>query len=138
LALDVQACVEVGSNDETTSVINALSAIFKIFTWIKAKKRLLIQSTNLSERIPMKHKFLLPLALIFLLLPVTSQAEGKDFEEEVAFLELIQGYYNLVESTQNRCTLIRRVQRFCISLPSRRSTRSEGKRSELLRFWKRP
>ena len=49
----------------------------------------------------MKHKFLLPLALIFLLLPVTSQAEEEDFEEEVAFLELIQGYYNLVESTHS-------------------------------------
>ena len=47
----------------------------------------------------MKHKFLLPLALMFLLLPVTIQAEEDDFEEEVAFLELIQGYYNLVEST---------------------------------------
>ena len=50
----------------------------------------------------MKHKFLLPLALMFLLLPVTIQAEEDDFEEEeVAFLELIQGYYNLVESTHN-------------------------------------
>ena len=49
----------------------------------------------------MKHKFLLPLALMFLLLPVAIQAEGDDFEEEVAFLELIQGYYNLVESTHN-------------------------------------
>ena len=38
---------------------------------------------------------------MFLLLPVTIQAKGDDFEEEVAFLELIQGYYNLVESTHN-------------------------------------
>ena len=49
----------------------------------------------------MKHKFLLPLALMFLLLPVTTQAEEDDFEEEVAFLEIVQGYYNLVESTRN-------------------------------------
>ena len=49
----------------------------------------------------MNHKFLLPLALMFLLLPVTTQAEEDDFEEEVAFLEIIQGYYNLVESTHN-------------------------------------
>jgi hypothetical protein len=49
----------------------------------------------------MKHKFLLPLALMFLLLPVTIQAEEDDFEEEVAFLEIVQGYYNLVESTHN-------------------------------------
>ena len=49
----------------------------------------------------MKHKFLLPLALMFLLLPVTIQAKEDDFEEEVAFLEIIQGYYNLIESTHN-------------------------------------
>ena len=49
----------------------------------------------------MKHKFFLPLALMFLLLPVTIQAEEDDFEEEVAFLEIVQGYYNLVESTYN-------------------------------------
>ena len=49
----------------------------------------------------MNHKFLLPLALMFLLLPVTIQAEEDDFEEEVAFLEIVQGYYNLVESTHN-------------------------------------
>ena len=49
----------------------------------------------------MKHKFLLPLALMFLLLPVTTLAEEDDFEEEVAFLEIVQGYYNLVESTHN-------------------------------------
>ena len=49
----------------------------------------------------MKHKFLLPLALMFLLLPVTTQAEEDDFEEEVAFLEIVQGYYNIVESTYN-------------------------------------
>ena len=30
----------------------------------------------------MNHKFLLPLALMFLLLPVTIQAEEDDFEEE--------------------------------------------------------
>ena len=35
---------------------------------------------------------------MFLLLPVTIQAEEDGFEEEVAFLEIIQGYYNRVES----------------------------------------
>ena len=49
----------------------------------------------------MNHKVLLPLVLMFLLLPVTIQAEEDDFEEEVAFLEIVQGYYNLVESTHN-------------------------------------
>ena len=49
----------------------------------------------------MKHKFLLSLALMSLLLPVTIQAEEDDYEEEVAFLEIIQGYHNLVESTHN-------------------------------------
>ena len=49
----------------------------------------------------MKHKFFLPLALMFLLLPVIIQAEEEDFEEEVAFLELTQVYYNFVESTHN-------------------------------------
>ena len=38
---------------------------------------------------------------MFMLLPVTIQAEENDFEEEVAFLEIVQGYYNLVESTHN-------------------------------------
>ncbi len=87
----------------------------------------------------MKHKFLLPLALMFLLLPVTTQAEEDDFEEEVAFLEIVQGYYNLVESTHNlhanpeSATIL-----INISSLFRKSTRSEEKRSELSSFWKKP
>ena len=42
LAWDVQACCEVVSDNQTPSVINAPSAIFTIFTRIKAKERPLI------------------------------------------------------------------------------------------------
>ncbi len=49
----------------------------------------------------MKLKCSLASALICLLFAAISQAEEGDFEEEVAFLELIQGYYDFVESTHS-------------------------------------
>ena len=49
----------------------------------------------------MKLKCSLAPALVCLLFAAIFQAEEGNFEEEVAFLELIQGYYDLVGSTHS-------------------------------------
>ena len=60
LVLDVQASVEICSDDKTPSIIDALFGLRTLFNRIKLQKRPLIQPINYFERISIKLKCSLP------------------------------------------------------------------------------